>query len=167
VVVGPGMGRDAAMLSSVSRILDALLTRPRDRAIPLVLDADALYLVAQRPDMLRRAQVPGCVVLTPNPVEYARLAEAVGKDAEVSPHELARELGGVALVRKGRVDTLVAAVGDETGSSDSELACSVSGGLRRFGGQGDVLSGAIATFAAWQRCVLPVALQVGRESEGN
>ncbi|XP_049851458.1 ATP-dependent (S)-NAD(P)H-hydrate dehydratase-like [Schistocerca gregaria] len=54
---------------------------------------------------------------------------------------LAKALGHVTILKKGSVDTI----------SDGFLVvqCTESGGLRRWGGQGDILSGIAATFMGW------------------
>ncbi|KAJ3365304.1 hypothetical protein GGF32_009809 [Allomyces javanicus] len=141
IVVGPGLGRDPLILNLLSLILPEI----RSRSLPLVLDADALHLVATRPDLIRgypRA------VLTPNIVEYARLCRALDLDPSVAtPHEVGEALGGVTVVRKGATD-MVARPGAESVVVDDQ------GGLRRFGGQGDVLTGAMAAFLAWNELAI-------------
>ncbi len=66
LVTGPGMGRSAGALATLTTLL-TLPGRP-----PMVLDADALYLLAQHPalkDHLRKDDI-----LTPHPGEAALLA---------------------------------------------------------------------------------------------
>jgi ATP-dependent NAD(P)H-hydrate dehydratase len=57
---------------------------------------------------------------------------------------LAHALGGVTILQKGAEDRI-------TNGSDKEdvLINRVEGSVRRCGGQGDVLSGAVGTFLAW------------------
>jgi NAD(P)H-hydrate epimerase len=69
VVLGPGLGREP----ETGRLLVRLL---RDVPCPLVLDADALNLLAglgDEPFAARRAATDAATVLTPHPGEFARL----------------------------------------------------------------------------------------------
>ena len=70
VVAGPGLGRDPDALHFARRVLEFA----REEGIPLVVDADALYLVCLDPALVR-----GNVnaVLTPNAAELRRLAGAI------------------------------------------------------------------------------------------
>src|SRR5690349_11855068 len=61
IAAGPGLGQSPA----VAAIVRALLTRT---AVPLVLDADALNVLAGQADALRGRKVPP--VLTPHPGEF-------------------------------------------------------------------------------------------------
>lgn len=139
VVIGPGLGRDQLMQDTVAEIIkDA-----RKLNVALVLDADALWLVQQRPELIQGYKE---CVLTPNVVEFARLAKAVGAETpdtgKVGCEKLAEALGGVMIVRKGKEDWIsngrVSVVGDG------------EGGRKRSGGQGDTLTGSIGTFLAYR-----------------
>ncbi|KAI1082680.1 Ribokinase-like protein [Whalleya microplaca] len=147
LVVGPGLGRDPLMHATCARVLAAA----RERGLCVVLDADALALVQSTPELVMGWRG---VVLTPNVVEFGRLWKGLkgskgdggGGDAG-SVEELARALGGVCIVQKGARDLI----------SDGEaatLAVDVEGGLKRSGGQGDTLTGCIATFLAWRGAYL-------------
>ncbi|EWC45939.1 ATP-dependent (S)-NAD(P)H-hydrate dehydratase [Drechslerella stenobrocha 248] len=122
IVVGPGLGRDALMQRTAARIVKAA----RDRGMGIVVDADALLLVAADPALVR--SYPGAV-LTPNVVEFARLCDALGVDTTAGAgtgacERLAKELGGV------------------------------TGGKKRSGGQGDTLTGCLGTFLAWKKAYM-------------
>ncbi|KAJ2797422.1 hypothetical protein H4R21_004330 [Coemansia helicoidea] len=145
VAAGSGLGTDASILQDVRRAIGAA----RDRALAIVLDADALALVADTPDIIRGYRN---AVLTPNAPEFARLAKAlgVGAAAEAGGKELpmdeaakqvAQRLGGVTVVCKGKADVIT--------NGDRVFVCSEAGGLRRCGGQGDILAGALLAFLAW------------------
>ncbi|KAJ2385291.1 hypothetical protein GGI23_006743, partial [Coemansia sp. RSA 2559] len=54
---------------------------------------------------------------------------------------LARKLGGITVVRKGTADVI--------SNGRRVFVCDESSGMRRCGGQGDVLCGATVTFLAW------------------
>ncbi|PVU92379.1 hypothetical protein BB559_003742, partial [Furculomyces boomerangus] len=58
--------------------------------------------------------------------------------------KVAKELNGVTIVLKGKQDIITNGI--------STIYCNQTGGLKRCGGQGDVLSGAIATFLGWGIC---------------
>lgn len=66
-VLGPGLGRNAALTA----LVQAVVLRSETA---LVLDADALFAVAQDVAVLKRARAP--IVLTPHDGEFARLAGA-------------------------------------------------------------------------------------------
>ncbi|GAA5838126.1 hypothetical protein JCM9279_004133 [Rhodotorula babjevae] len=138
LVIGPGLGRDKHM-QLAARVAIKLA---RENDLYLVLDADALFLVQSDPSVVKGYKR---AVLTPNVVEFQRLAEACNIDPSLNPAELAgalaRALDGPTLVQKGRADRITN--GRET------LVSELTGSSRRCGGQGDVLSGAVGTFLAW------------------
>ena len=152
LVVGPGLGRDELMQATVARVVAAA----RERGLPVVLDADALLLVQKDPGLVRGY---GLAVLTPNVVEFGRLCAALGVADDEAGTEagrveaLARALGGVTVVQKGAADRI----------SDGRrtLVGDVPGGRKRSGGQGDTLTGAIATFLGWRKAYLDGIWDVG------
>ncbi|KAI1497209.1 H-hydrate dehydratase [Biscogniauxia marginata] len=150
LVVGPGLGRDPLMQDTVARVLAAA----RERRMPAVMDADALALVLSRPELVMGWRE---VVLTPNVVEFGRLWKGivadgghggnVSEDNEAARVEkLSRALGGVTIVQKGARDLI--------SNGDSTLVVDLPGGLKRSGGQGDTLTGSIATFLGWRKAYL-------------
>lgn len=140
----------------------------REKGMYIVLDADALILVGQETSIIkgyRRA------VVTPNVVEFKRLSEQVGVDPNVPSDKRAamvsKQLGGVTVLQKGAKDLIaIDTSGDNAyvdmnkmSGADSNrentketVEVDVEGGLKRCGGQGDVLSGCVGTFLAWGRC---------------
>ena len=144
LVVGPGLGRDPLMQDTCALVIAAA----RARGLPLVLDADALLLVQRDPSLVHSYPL---AILTPNVVEFARLAGALGlseegKGGEVSVERLASVLGGVVVVQKGQADRV--------SDGKTTLVVDVEGGRKRSGGQGDTLTGSIATFLAWRKAYL-------------
>ncbi|GAA5866843.1 hypothetical protein JCM8547_003582 [Rhodosporidiobolus lusitaniae] len=139
LVIGPGLGRSETM-QLAARVA---LKLARENELYVVLDADGLWLAQNDPSVVngyKRA------VLTPNVVEFQRLAEKLNIDPkQYNPSELASQislaLDGPTIVQKGREDRITN--GKET------LVSSATGSSRRCGGQGDVLSGAVGTFLAW------------------
>lgn len=151
------------------------LALARARAMFVVLDADALWMVGQELSLVkgyRRA------VLTPNVVEFKRLCEQVGVaprdgdggtgESDGKAAEVSRKLGGVVVLEKGAKDVIASdttgeeadlgasgirvAEGDEKEKVKEVVVVDVPGGLKRCGGQGDVLSGCVGTMLAWGKC---------------
>ncbi|KAL1840177.1 hypothetical protein VTJ49DRAFT_751 [Mycothermus thermophilus] len=148
LVVGPGLGRDPLMQDTCALVVAAA----RARRMPLVVDADALLLVQRDPGLVKGYEL---AVLTPNVVEFGRLEKALGLDGDSNKEgeretdrveRLAKKLGGVTVVQKGLRDHL----------SNGKVAVTVDleGGRKRSGGQGDTLTGSIATFLAWRKAYL-------------
>ncbi|XP_010255910.1 PREDICTED: ATP-dependent (S)-NAD(P)H-hydrate dehydratase isoform X2 [Nelumbo nucifera] len=142
LVVGPGLGRDPFLLDCVSEIMK----HARQLNIPIVVDGDGLFLVTNNLDLVSGYPL---AVLTPNVNEYKRLVEKV-LDCEINDQDapeqllsLARRVGGITILRKGKCDII----------SDGETVhvVSVFGSPRRCGGQGDILSGSVAIFSSWAR----------------
>ncbi|KAK4981082.1 hypothetical protein LTR66_010214 [Elasticomyces elasticus] len=144
VVIGPGLGRDPAMQETCARVIK----KAREMGIPFVLDADGLYLAQTRPEL-----VQGCTecILTPNVVEFGRLAKSQGIDVQSEDPEkvcekLAIAYGGPTIIQKGGKDYI--SNGKHTVVSEGE------GGLKRSGGQGDTLTGSLATLLAYRKAYL-------------
>lgn len=133
-VVGPGLGTDADAAAVVEAVLGTDL--------PVLVDADALTVLAEHPDWLRRRTA--ATLLTPHTGEFARLTGAepdrTAADQLGSARRAAAELG-VTLLLKGST-TVVA---EPNGSARinptgiPELATA---------GSGDVLSGACGSLLA-------------------
>jgi ADP-dependent NAD(P)H-hydrate dehydratase / NAD(P)H-hydrate epimerase len=141
-VTGCGMGTDAEALA----MLKPLIQRPE----PLVLDADALNLVALNGDLLeglQRRSVAGQVtVLTPHPLEAARLlgpshgVASMEQDRWASLQALVESTGSI-VVLKGP-GTLIGAPGV------TPIAISGPHPLLATAGTGDVLAGMIGALLA-------------------
>jgi ATP-dependent NAD(P)H-hydrate dehydratase len=134
LVVGPGLGRCPLVMKAVARILQEAQSTFH---LPLVLDADALFLLTQ-PDYRHVLTNQSLVVLTPNAVERKRLEES----DVVLPETCI-------IVEKGACDNIVPAV--VSNSHWESLRCEEPGGLKRSGGIGDVLAGTMGTLVAWNR----------------
>jgi len=129
-VVGPGLGTDDAARSLVSDVLNTNL--------PVVVDADAITIVAGDPDLVRARAAP--TVLTPHDREFERLPVKLTGDRLDSARRAAAELDATLLL-KGDA-TVVAA--------PSGLAFVNTTGTPWLGtaGSGDVLSGLIGSLLA-------------------
>ncbi len=130
VVLGPGLGRGPFGRE--------LFREARDAALPLLLDADALNLLAEDP--LQRDDW----VLTPHPGEAARLLRvdpaAIQRDRFGSVQELVSRFGGT-VVLKG-CGSVVA------GGAAPVSVCDGGNPGMASGGMGDLLSGVIAGLTA-------------------
>lgn len=146
LVIGPGLGRDPLMQETVAHVIKAA----KEKELPLVLDADALGVVQNDINVIKGNTD---AILTPNVVEFERLCKAAG--IESSPDDdsktgrvekLAKALGGVTIIQKGPQDFI----------SDGKLTmvCDLEGGKKRSGGQGDTLTGSVATFLGWRNAYL-------------
>lgn len=154
LVIGPGLGRDGVTQKQVRAVIVA--ARNHSPPVPMVLDADALFLVQTDPDIIKGHKE---CILTPNVVEFGRLAKAVGMDQTGDPEKacqkLSQILGGVCILQKGPVDYI--SQGVATTVSDFQ------GGLKRAGGQGDTLTGALGTFLAWRQSYHEKLWDIGEE----
>ena len=124
LVVGPGLGRDAWGKALWRLALDA--------AVPSVLDADALNLLAEE------ARDRDDWVLTPHPGEAARLLGSTTAEVQADRRAAVlalRERYGGSVVLKG-AGTLIA-------DADGVAVCPYGNPGMASGGMGDVLSGVI------------------------
>jgi NAD(P)H-hydrate epimerase len=133
--VGPGLSVDGEILPVLAGVL-------RECPLPLVLDADALNLLARSPAVFRERTT--ATVLTPHPGEAARLLDcdtaAVQADRPAAARELAVRFQSV-VVLKG-AHTLVAA-------PEGEMVLNVTGNSgMATAGSGDVLTGLLAALLA-------------------
>ncbi|GCE99600.1 hypothetical protein ZYGM_003201 [Zygosaccharomyces mellis] len=147
IIVGPGLGRDESMLRNVKEIIQYILEEHQG-SIPIVLDADGLWLVTQD-DQVRHmlTRFPrGRIVLTPNVVEFKRLATALGvsNDEGEIGRRIAHTLKCI-LVEKGQQDKIFAPEGNLC------LVNSTEGSPKRVGGQGDTLTGTIGCLISFSR----------------
>jgi NAD(P)H-hydrate epimerase len=141
LAIGPGMG-EAPETAEFLKILIETTT------MPLVMDADALNLLAVHRELLARvsemAKAGRTVVLTPHPGEMARLAGVSIAEVQADRLETARSFAaqtGVTLVLKG-ARTLVAHAG-------GRVAVNTTGNpAMAKGGSGDTLTGLIAGLIA-------------------
>lgn len=135
VVAGPGLGAAAGVEELVGAVF-------RSARAGLVVDADALNAMSRTPGL--RSQLPPGAVLTPHPLEAARLlgttAAAIQADREAAARKLAAELSAV-VVLKG-AGSLVAEPSGELWS-DAHATSALA-----IGGAGDVLAGLIGALMA-------------------
>jgi hydroxyethylthiazole kinase-like uncharacterized protein yjeF len=130
VVIGPGLGQQGWGRAMLSRVLDC--------GLPLVVDADALNLLAVQPYFHDKW------VLTPHPGEAARLlgctTDEVQQERFSSAASIVASYGGV-VVLKG-TGSVVEALGGEP------AVCAAGNPGMASGGMGDLLSGVIGALIA-------------------
>lgn len=136
VAIGPGLGQSAGLQELVQELYDSV-------PVPMVVDADALNLLARRPYLVKRVSDAAPRVLTPHPGEFARLTGlatvAIQQDREQHAVEFARQ-NNVVVVLKG-YGTIVTD-GQRLWVNDTG-----NSGLAT-GGTGDVLTGIVAALLA-------------------
>ncbi len=139
VAIGPGIGQSSGTIQFVTELLSST-------QIPVVIDADALNILARKPALMARLSRKGkrTVVLTPHPGEMARLVGSTALAVQANRLDVARSFAkryGVTLVLKG-ARTLIA-------HPDGRVAVNTTGnpGMAK-GGSGDLLTGFIAGLLA-------------------
>ncbi|KQB86996.1 bifunctional ADP-dependent NAD(P)H-hydrate dehydratase/NAD(P)H-hydrate epimerase [Corynebacterium lowii] len=141
-VVGPGRGTD----DHAAAELAAILRRPE----PVLCDADALTLLAQRTELreLLCRRPRGTTVLTPHSGEFRRLSQAIGMESGNAPHcvphwEKARKLStklGAVVVLKGRFSVVA--------QENTTVIIDAGHSWAATPGSGDVLSGLLGAWLA-------------------
>lgn len=135
ILLGPGLGRTPEARRVVLRLLN-------EAQCPLILDADAITVLAGHPEIIKTCRQP--VVLTPHPGELAALLGMTVEDVQRDRFmvaEAAAEQTGAIVVLKG-AGTLIAQTGRPT-------ACNLNGNPgMACGGSGDVLGGLMCGWMA-------------------
>lgn len=129
-VIGPGLGTDEHARGLVAEVLSTDL--------PVVVDADALTLLAADPELVRGRDAP--TVLTPHDREFERIFGPVGEDRLSGTRRAAVGMGATVLL-KGQA-TIVAA------PDGRAFVNSTGSGWLATAGTGDVLSGLAGAFLA-------------------
>jgi NAD(P)H-hydrate epimerase len=144
LAVGPGLTAS----ESVAEVLAGIL---KECPLPVVLDADALNLLAAHPHMLKERSEPA--IITPHPGEAARLlgstADRVQADRITAVRELAERFKCTVLLKGAYTLTAGpagAVVLNPTGNSGMAT-----------GGSGDVLTGLLAALLARGMTATPAA----------
>jgi ADP-dependent NAD(P)H-hydrate dehydratase / NAD(P)H-hydrate epimerase len=130
-VVGPGLGTGEDGATALRFALDTDL--------PVIVDADALTILAAHPDMVASRRAP--TVLTPHAGEFARLAGAPPGDDRVGATRKLADAFGVTVLLKGNV-TVIADPGGRVYLNPAGQSWAATAG------SGDVLSGMIGALLA-------------------
>ena len=135
IAVGPGLGRAEVTAKAFGK----LLARAQEEDIPMVLDADALGLLAQNPKL--QDEIPAGSVMTPHEGELMRLISWDSPEArEEAIFALCRRTGCV-LVSKGLHTRIY------TPSGERFVNTTGNAGMAK-GGSGDVLTGLLGGLLA-------------------
>ncbi len=78
VCIGPGLGKAACTLKAFSELLEYCNTS----GTPMLIDADALNLLAENP--VQMAKIPEGSILTPHPGELKRLLDSVNAGTDIT-----------------------------------------------------------------------------------
>ena len=131
-LIGPGLGRSQELSLLVCKLLE-------QTAAPLVLDADGLYAVKDRKELLRQRYEKGLVtILTPHEGEFAYLGGELSLGRRRAALRFAERYGCI-LALKGPATV--------TASPDGRVYINTTGnnGMAK-GGSGDVLAGMVLSF---------------------
>ncbi len=137
IVAGPGMGAGAAAAEALGRALGA--------QVPLVLDADALNLIARSDALRANVAARGAATLaTPHPAEAARLLGVA-----VAEVERDRVASAQALSRLLRAHVVLKGAGSVLAHPDGRFDLNASGNpALATAGSGDVLAGMLGAMLA-------------------
>ena len=130
-VVGPGLGTDDTGAGALWFALDTDL--------PVLVDADALTILAAHPDLVANRKSP--TLLTPHAGEFARLAGGPPGDDRVGATRKLADALGVTVLLKGNV-TVIAEPGGRVYLNPAGQSWAATAG------SGDVLSGMIGALLA-------------------
>jgi ADP-dependent NAD(P)H-hydrate dehydratase / NAD(P)H-hydrate epimerase len=136
VAIGPGLGRFPGGEEWLKSLIHGLTGQP------IVIDADALYLIRNSLDFLKGYK--GKVILTPHPGEMARLVNKTVKEVEEDRLGVA-----AAFAKENNVYLLLKGHRTVIASPDGEVYVNPYGhDALGKGGSGDVLTGLIGSFLA-------------------
>ncbi len=132
IAIGPGIGTDGITQECVLQLL-------KEAQQPLVLDADALNIIAQN---RWQHQIPPNSILTPHPKEFERLfGKSKNDDVRLAKLKGVAQKYQVIIVLKGAHTCVALPSGDCYFNSTGNPAMATAG-------SGDVLTGIIAAFLA-------------------
>ena len=151
LVIGPGLGRCPLVLEATSRIIRECQTYK----VPLIVDADALYLFSLPPyrRLLLDTKLEAPVVLTPNAMERKRMQESLEEYWNENIENDESTNGCLIVIEKGQYDVIkpypTTTSSSSSNNNNNVITCGEVGGLKRCGGLGDLLAGSLGTVIAW------------------
>lgn len=135
VVIGCGL----SVCDDTKNLVQSVITNCEK---PLVIDADALNCICNKPEILKNLKAPD--IITPHPGEMARLLQSTPKTVNSS-----RENTAINFAKKFGVVTVLKGAGTIIASPDGEVYINHTGNSgMATGGSGDVLSGIIGSLLA-------------------
>jgi hydroxyethylthiazole kinase-like uncharacterized protein yjeF len=146
IVIGPGLGRDAGAAAFLAQFAVAFAQHfsvdfSKAWAPPCIVDADALFHLAQSPKLM--ADLPKNAVLTPHPGEMARILGMGMGELQADRPAAARRFTQA----HPQVLTLKGA-GTLVGQDGLLHLCAIAAPNLAVGGSGDVLAGVMAACLA-------------------
>jgi ATP-dependent NAD(P)H-hydrate dehydratase len=140
LVLGPGLGRCPLVLEATAQIIRTAQSKFH---LPLVIDADALFLLTLPKYRNNLLSNDSSVILTPNAMELKRMKN----NNNLPDRCLIIEKGAVDVIRPAN---LASSSNDNSSSTTGTvMTCDEVGGLKRSGGIGDILAGTTGTLVAW------------------
>jgi ATP-dependent NAD(P)H-hydrate dehydratase len=140
LVIGPGLGRCPLVLEATAQIIRTAQSKFH---LPLVIDADALFLLTLPKYRNNLLSNDSSVILTPNAMELKRMKN----NNNLPDRCLIIEKGAVDVIRPAN---LASSSNDNSSSTTGTvMTCDEVGGLKRSGGIGDILAGTTGTLVAW------------------
>jgi ADP-dependent NAD(P)H-hydrate dehydratase / NAD(P)H-hydrate epimerase len=138
LVIGPGIGTAEATAQLVLHLY-------RTTTMPMVIDADALTILARHKNQLQAP--PGPRIFTPHPGEMASILELPATTIQEDRITAARAACRLFDQSAGRCTVILKGAGTVVASADSRVWINTSGNPgMATGGMGDVLSGIIGAF---------------------
>ncbi|MGB5686628.1 MAG: NAD(P)H-hydrate dehydratase [Candidatus Electrothrix sp.] len=139
LVIGPGLGTNTETGILVRRLY-------RELKLPMIIDADALNLLAADPEVFERSG--GVRILTPHPGEMSRLTGKtvtdIQKDRLAAADRLAKDLMHDKMHAEHEIIVVLKGAGTVLNSGKGDWAVNSSGNHgMATGGMGDVLAGLI------------------------
>lgn len=135
VVIGCGL----SVCDDTKNLVQSVITNCEK---PLVIDADALNWICNKPEILKNLKAPA--IITPHPGEMARLLHSTPKTVNSN-----RENTAINFAKKFGVVTVLKGAGTIIASPDGEVYINHTGNSgMATGGSGDVLSGIIGSLLA-------------------
>ena len=135
VVIGCGL----SVCDDTKNLVQSVITNCKK---PLVIDADALNCICNKPEILKNLKAPA--IITPHPGEMARLLHSTPKMVNSN-----RENTAIDFAKKFGVVTVLKGAGTIIASPDGEVYINHTGNSgMATGGSGDVLSGIIGSLLA-------------------
>lgn len=143
LLIGCGFGRDAKTIAFVQTLLDQFRPSPLAPGLSLVIDADALYALAQTGEWWMRL-APNAAILTPHPGEMAMLTGLSRADVQADRVNIAKKFAAQwqqIVVLKGAFTIVASPDGRATMLPFATPALATAG-------TGDVLAGTIVAMLA-------------------
>lgn len=135
VVIGCGL----SVCDDTKNLVQSVITNCEK---PLVIDADALNCICNKPEILKNLKAPA--IITPHPGEMAKLLHSTPKAVNSN-----RENTAIDFAKKFGVVTVLKGAGTIIASPDGEVYINHTGNSgMATGGSGDVLSGIIGSLLA-------------------